>query len=215
MRPTDGLGGRKNEGTRRLRNVAVHQDLTTMKRYVMLVSGALAAAAPVMGWAQSQPPATRRAHEIVALINAATPSAIRAYVDTAMAAGMRRLPMQAHLDFMLGQRELSRGLDWVEIQEEAPSRTTALLKRRLTGDLMAVQVQVEDTAPYQINGIGPRPPHPKAAAVEPRLTSDAEMVSALERYVKALAQADVFSGTVLLAKNGKTLYSAAFGQANK
>src|SRR5881628_1549227 len=186
-----------------------------MKRYVMLVSGALAAAAPVMGWAQSQPPATRRAHEIVALINSATPSAIRAYVDTAMAAGMRRLPMQAHLDFMLGQRELSRGLDWVEIQEEAPSRTTALLKRRLTGDLMAVQVQVEDTAPYQINGIGPRPPHPKAAAVEPRLTSDAEMVSALERYVKALAQADVFSGTVLLAKNGKTLYSAAFGQANK
>jgi CubicO group peptidase (beta-lactamase class C family) len=185
-----------------------------MNRHLIGVFGALASAAPVMGWAQS-PPATRRAHEIVTLINSATPGAIRAYVDTAMAAGMRRLPMQAHIDFMLGQRDQSRGLDWVEIQEEAPSRTTALLRRKLTSDLMAVQVQVEDTAPYQISGIGPRPPHPKAGAVEPRVTSDAEMVSALGRYVNTLAQADVFSGTVLLAKEGKTLYSAAFGQANK
>lgn len=186
-----------------------------MTRYLMLLSGTLASAAPALGWAQSPPPATRRAHEIVALINSATPTAIRAYVDTAMAAGMQRLPMEAHIDFMLGQREQSRGLEWVEAQEEAPSRTRALLRRKLTGDFMAVQVQVEDTAPYRISGIGARPPQPKAGAVEPRVTSDAELVSALERYVRTLAQADVFSGAVLLAKDGKTLYSAAFGQANK
>ncbi len=88
-----------------------------MNRYLMLVSGTLASAAPVMRWAQSQPPATRRAHEIVTLINSATPAAIRAYVDTAMAVGMRRLPMQAHIDFVLGQREQSRGLDWVWCSE--------------------------------------------------------------------------------------------------
>ena len=123
--------------------------------------------------------------------------------------------MQAHVDFMLSQREQSRGLDWVEIQEETPSRTTALLRRKLTGDLMAVQVQVEDTAPFQISGIGPRPPHPKASAVEPRVASDADMVATLQQYVSTLAQADVFSGTVLLTKDGKTLYSAAFGLANK
>jgi len=35
----------------------------------------------------------------------------------------------------------------------------------------------------------------------------------LERYVQALARADVFSGTVLVAKDGKTIYAGAFGQA--
>jgi CubicO group peptidase (beta-lactamase class C family) len=41
------------------------------------------------------------------------------------------------------------------------------------------------------------------------------MAAALERYVTTLAKADVFSGTVLLAKDGKTIYAGAFGQANK
>jgi CubicO group peptidase (beta-lactamase class C family) len=186
-----------------------------MNRYLMLLSGTLASAAPVMRWVQSPPPATRRAHEIVALINSATPGTVRAYVDTAMAAGMRRIPMSAHIDFMLGQREQSRGFDWVDVQEQAPTRTTALLRRKLTGDLIAMQVQVEDTAPYRISGILQLPPRPKAGAVEPRVASDAELVSAIERYVTTLAQADAFSGTVLLAKDGRTLYSGAFGQANK
>ena len=123
--------------------------------------------------------------------------------------------MAAHLNFMLGQREQSRVLDWVEVQEEAPGRTIALLKRKLTGDLMALQVQVEDAAPYQISGIGQRQPRPTAGMIEPRVAGDVEMVYALKRYVDALAQADVFSGTVLLARDGKTLYAAAFGQANK
>ena len=40
-------------------------------------------------------------------------------------------------------------------------------------------------------------------------------MSQLRQYVNNLARADVFSGSVLLAKDGKVLYSAAFGQANK
>jgi hypothetical protein len=187
----------------------------TVKRYLLVVAATLASVAAARRGVQSQAPATRRAHEIVTLINVATPSAIRAYVDTAMGARMRSMPMQAHIDFMMGQRDQSRGLDWVEAQEEAPGRTTALLRRKLTGDLLAIQVGVEDTAPYRISSIVGQPPRRKPGAPEPRVTSDAEMVAALERYVNTLAQADAFSGAVLLAKDGKSLYSAAFGQANK
>ena len=186
-----------------------------MKFLRLVASAALIASGATIASAQATSPATRRAREVVALINTATPAALRAYADSAFAGGMRTLPLQAHVNFFLGQREQSGQLEWVDVQEEVAGRTTALLRRKLTGDLLAVSVQSEQTAPYRIAGIGQRPPRPTAAGSEPRVASDAEMVAALERYVGTLAKADVFSGTVLLAKNGKTLYAGAFGQANK
>lgn len=98
-----------------------------MNRFLMMTSAALVRAASTMASAQSQSPATRRAHEVLALINSATPGALRAYVDTDFATGMRTLPMQAHLNFFLGQREQSGRLDWVDVQEEEPNRITALV----------------------------------------------------------------------------------------
>ena len=172
-------------------------------------------AAPALLAAQAEPPATRRAREVVALINAGSPVAIRRYADTAMAGVMREMPVTAHLDFMLGQNERSRGLEWIEVQEATPGLTVALLRRTLTADPMALAVRVEDAAPHRVSGIGLRPPRPKASAVEPRLASDDELAKELDRFVQSLARADVFSGTVLVAKNGKTVYAGAFGQANK
>ena len=186
-----------------------------MRTHPLAVSAALAVLVPGTARAQSQSPSTRRAQEIVALINAGTYGSIRAYVDSAFADEMRRMPMEAHIGFMMGQREQSKGIEWVEVQATAPNSTTALLKRKLTGELLAMIVMVDDKAPYRVTVIGSQPPSPKAGATEPKLATDVEMVSALERYVNTLALADVFSGTVLLAKGGKVLYSSAFGQANR
>ena len=112
----------------------------------VLVSAAIVAGAFTMSPRQGTSPATKRAREVVALINTATPAAIRAYVDSAFAGRMRSLPMGAHIDFFMGQHEQSGGFDWVEVQEEAQGRTTALLKQKLTGDYTAIAVQVEASA---------------------------------------------------------------------
>jgi CubicO group peptidase (beta-lactamase class C family) len=187
-----------------------------MKPHVMVISAALVFVAHERNEAQGLSPATRRVREVVALINSAPPSALRAYVDSAFDSNLRTEPMQANVGYFMGKRELTGGLEWVEMQDEEPSRATALLRMRLTGEPTTFQVRIEDTPPYRISAIYQLPPRPKAgAAVEPRIASDAEMVAALQRYVTTLAKADLFSGAVLLAKDGKTLYSAAFGQANK
>ena len=159
----------------------------------------------------AQSPATRRAHELVALIDSGSLSAIRAYADTAMTT---RAPAEAHRNFILGQRDESRGLRWVDVQEESPQRATVVVRRALTGDLIALLVVVDSAPPYRILGLGLRPPPSKAGA-SPRITSDAEMVTALRQYVETLAKAGVFSGAVMLAKDGQPLYAAAFGEANK
>src|SRR5262245_25019009 len=186
-----------------------------MNRHLALLSVVMASIAPSLD-AQSDSPASSRAKEFVNLINTGTPAAIRAYADSAFAGRLHDLPPQAHLDFTMSQRELSKGLDWVGVQAEEPNGITVLLKRRLGGDLIAMRVDVEDAATHRVLGIGPRPARPKnGVAAQPVITTDAEMASALERYVTTLAQADVFSGSVLLARDGKALYSGAFGQANK
>src|SRR5687767_11563146 len=110
-----------------------------MNSRVMTVSATLAVAVSTVAWAQTPSPSTRRAREVVALINSATPAAIRGYADTAFAGRMRSLPPQAHVDFFMGQREQG-GVEWVAVQEESAGRTTVLLKRKLTGDLIAVMV---------------------------------------------------------------------------
>jgi hypothetical protein len=119
----------------------------------------------------AQGPATRRAHELVALIDSGSLSAIRAYADTAMTT---RAPAEAHRNFILGQRDESRGLRWVDVKEDSPQRATVVLQRALTGDLTALLVVVDSAPPYRIVGIGLRPPPSKAGTTAaPRITSDA------------------------------------------
>ncbi len=85
------------------------------------------------------------------------------------------------------------------------------ITRKLTGEANALQVTVEDAAPHRVTRLDLRPPPGATAPV----ANDAELASALEHYVTALASVDAFSGSVLLAKDGKVLYEAAFGSANK
>ena len=185
------------------------------RRLVNLAAAALVVGVLPMSPAKAQSPTTKRAREVVGVINTATPATIRAFVDSAFDDQMRGLPMRAHIDFFMGQREQSGGLEWVDVQEEKPGETTALLRRKLTGDLVAVLVRTNAAAPYRIGGIGQRPPRPKVAEAGPRITTDAELTTALGDFVSKLARADLFSGTVLVAKDGRRLYGMAFGEANK
>jgi CubicO group peptidase (beta-lactamase class C family) len=52
------------------------------------------------------------------------------------------------------------------------------------------------------------------AAVKPSM-SESEAIAAIRPYLEALVQRDLFSGTALVAKDGKTLFLESFGMANK
>lgn len=178
-----------------------------MRPLVIAAAATFLAHAP----ASAQTAATRRAREFVSMINAATPRLVRSYVDSVFGGPMRNTPADAYVNRFLGLKERSGGLEWVSVQEESANRATIHVTRRLTGETNALQVSIEDAAPHKVTRIDLRPP-PGATA---RLASDAELASALRQYVTALAGADAFSGSVLLAKDGKVLYSGAFGTANK
>jgi CubicO group peptidase (beta-lactamase class C family) len=182
-----------------------------MTRYLIVVAATLICTATTS--AQAPSPATRRAREIVA---------VDQYGDSRQHSRLRRqciLRIAPAADASPHQllhgtaRAVGRaGVGRCAGSGREPYHGTAQTEAHR--DPIAVAVTVEDAAPNRVVGIGQRPPREGAAAAE-RVTSDADVVKALEQFVGTLARADLFSGTVLLAKDGKTLYSAAFGQANK
>jgi len=155
--------------------------------------------------------ATRRAREAVAIINTATPKVLQAYVDSAFGGPMRERPTESYVPLLLGLRERSGGLEWGRVDQEDSARATVRLTRKLTGEANTLQVSVETASPHRITRLDLRP----VAGATPRVANDAELARLIREYVAALASADAFSGSVLLAKDGKVLYSAAFGSANK
>src|SRR5262249_54365862 len=75
--------------------------------------------------------------------------------------------------------------------------------------------KVEDRAPHGITDERVQfIPAPEDAAPRGPL-SDAEMVRKLEAYLDKLAAADLFSGSVLVARDGKPLFTKAYGLASK
>jgi CubicO group peptidase (beta-lactamase class C family) len=172
-------------------------------------------AVPFASFAQNgeQSPAEQRARELVQLITTGKRPEMRKYIEANYSAELLKMPMELHLRFLSLRQDLSRGYEVVSVQDSKPTSATLLLKSKLTGEYEAIFVAVENAAQFKIAGIGPRPPKPPAGEAKSR--TEAEVGRELGAFVKKLADADVFSGTVLLAKDGKPVFQGAYGLANK
>ncbi len=167
---------------------------------------------------QSNPadsPALRRIHELIQFINTGNRTAAKEFIKDNYSPDFLKVPMNAHLEFISRLHDQTQGLEFHSLQESKPNEATALLKNRLTGGWEALLVRVEENAPHRIAGIGLRRPNPPADAVSKQKRTDEQMARELETFMKKLADADVFSGTVLLAKDGKIIFKNAYGIANK
>ncbi|HEV2799914.1 MAG TPA: serine hydrolase domain-containing protein [Pyrinomonadaceae bacterium] len=176
-------------------------------------------AAAAVATAQQQSPATRRVEELVQVINSTDASATKKFIQETYGGQFAQMPLAAHLNFIAQLRDRTRGIEFRGIQDGNATEATALVRAKLTGDLMGLFVRVEADAPHRIIGIGMRPPKANAgsegATAAARKLTDAERARELEAYVQKLADADVFSGAVLLAKDGKVLFEKAYGEASK
>ena len=179
----------------------------------VLIAVMAALAAPIAGAQQPTGPAVDRLNELIRVAGSGSPKAVREFVERAYAPPfLARAPIDFHMSVLLQMQDRTRGLEVESFEEATPTRAVAILRARLTGQRTRVVFEVEPEAPHRIAGFGSRPVPPAPAA---RPLSDEEVVRELDAFVKKLAEADVFSGAVLLAKDGKTLYTSAHGMANK
>ena len=108
---------------------------------------------------------------------------------------------------------LTHGLVAVSVVDSTEHAISLIAKARLTEDLLRVRVQVAGEPPFGVID------HVVAVAGPPPLVGpggldDQEILGALGEYVDRLAAADLFSGAVLVARDGQPRLRVAHGLAS-
>lgn len=106
---------------------------------------------------------------------------------------------------------VTRGIDAEGIEQTGTNRVTITARERLSGDPVNAILDFSRGAP-QLDGMRMvRTPAESQGAP----LSEADMLADLDRQITARSEVEEFSGSVLIAKNGETIYKKAWGLANK
>ncbi len=165
-------------------------------------------------------PVGERIEELIDVINSNDRERVRTFINETFNERFRDFaPMDRHLSVFASVYERSQGYDFFGIRmyesPEFSTRHVVILRNRLTQGWAQVSVDIEATPPYRIAGLRFSPARAPKEAKPAQSMSDQQIVKKLKEYVSRMADAGVFSGTVLLAKDGTVLYQAAFGLASK
>ena len=122
---------------------------------------------------------------------------------------------------VLELHRLSHGLELVrvttigmqQIQPQYVATTVGILRNKATGDEQALAISVEPQAPHRITGLPILHPSLIATLVRPAASvalSEGEQLQEIGAYLKRLADADIFSGVVVITRDGQPVFSQAY-----
>lgn len=160
----------------------------------------------------SEPAAVSRLHQFIDLVGRADPRRIGAELEAAFTkANLEREPMANRLSSIMNWKARG-GFNIQALVENAGHYAEALVVHPETDECWRLAVEVEADAPHKIETVllG-RAPMPVSQCVGP----DSEIAESYVAYVSRLAELDLFSGAVLIGRNGQILQKAAFGRANR
>jgi CubicO group peptidase (beta-lactamase class C family) len=121
---------------------------------------------------------------------------------------------------VLGRYSTSRGLDVVRVTTE-PSRgdVVGIVRNRTTGDEEYLAVRVEPQAPHRITWL---PAISEQVVASWNLTraasvavTEQERLQEIGAYLKRMGDADIFSGAIVIARDGKPVFAQAYGYADR
>jgi CubicO group peptidase (beta-lactamase class C family) len=120
----------------------------------------------------------------------------------------------ARLDGDMNFLQMTGGFDLRQVESVTATKVTCLVQERAWEQVARAVVEVEPAAPHRIArlevNLSPRP-----AGMAVRRLSAPELVAATKAKVDAQAAAGRFQGAVLVARNGKVVYSDAKGLADR
>jgi CubicO group peptidase (beta-lactamase class C family) len=173
---------------------------------IVLVVVSLAAAAP-----QAQIPDTPAAHQFAAWLEAFN-SGDRAKLLEFL---QRNNPSHAgEIDGELGFRRMTGGFKFMKLEESTATRLSGIVRERESDTFAHFALEVEAVEPYRITKFDLEQIPIPAEFAPPRL-SQADTIAALKADMDKRAAEDKYSGAVLIAKDGKPVFTAAYGMADR
>jgi len=110
-------------------------------------------------------------------------------------------------------RELSGGFDVKKVEESTPTKLVALVQERASDQFVRFTIEVDAGEQHQITRLTLQGTARPAEFALPHL-SEKELITALRKKMDE-AGAERFSGAVLVARNGKTVFAQAYGLADR
>jgi CubicO group peptidase (beta-lactamase class C family) len=170
---------------------------------------------------ESKMPEGRIGERISALIetvNSDDPATIKSFLEGAFTERFLKIAsLEEHVQVFREIFQQWGGVDFHSIRTYVPERagqTVVILKDRNFKAWRAFVVRWDVDDDYRIAGLNFNDARTPSNVEEPALTEQ-ELVREVESMMKTLRARDVFSGTVLIAKGDKVLYTFACGEASK
>ena len=167
-------------------------------------------AACVLLHAQTQPqepPASQQFHAWLRAFNSDNPQSLRDFLA-------RNYPSRPPGMDDDGFRKMTGGFDFKKAEESTDTSYTALIQERSSDQFARAHIEVEQNPPFHITRLDiaaiPRP-----AGFEVPAMGEKELVDAVQKHAEQDAAADTFSGAVLIAHDGKTVFARAWGLADR
>jgi CubicO group peptidase (beta-lactamase class C family) len=185
---------------------------------------------------EAQAAGVKRLHEVIEALNTGDYATIRAYFEenslVPPAPPGRTNPPDV-MKYAWGTPQFSRalatyrhsgGLDLIRVTT-VPDRgdfrdiVAGIVRNRLSGDEDYLAVRVEPQAPHRITAFPIVVPEVSASWKLERATSVAateqERLEEIGSYLKRLETADLFSGAVIIARDGEPVFAQAYGYADR
>jgi len=120
----------------------------------------------------------------------------------------------AEVDGELGFRRMTGGFDFKKAEESTANKFTGIVKERDSDTFARCVLEVDAAEPHHIKELDLRVIATPPEFALPRMSQDAALAALRAQLDKRVA-ADKFAGTVLIAKDGKTVFKAAYGLADR
>lgn len=184
---------------------------------LLLCAGTIAAQAPAKGAVTlPETPAGRKMAAFLAAFNTGDAAAVRKFIAENYAAStLAQRPVDVRIRFFVDFYSDTRGFDVRRVLASDERQIRILVQDRLVGDWRQLGLDLEPEAPHGMLGLMIQPAHAPADTRPPGKLTDADFASEMDDYVKKLVKADRFSGTVLVSRNGQTIFQGAWGLASK
>jgi len=118
------------------------------------------------------------------------------------------------VDGLMRFRKMTGGFDVKRVEEAGPTKFSAIVKERESDQFAHVEIEVAAAEPHRITKMDLNAIGTPAEFAQPRM-SEEQAIGALRTEVERQVAADHFAGTVMITKNGKTVFSGAYGLADR
>ncbi len=170
--------------------------------------------------AASELPATPAGKQLAALlaaVNTGKADVLRKFhSDHFSEDSLKRWPAEARTRFWLEHHYANGGFDPDRVEKSTEGEIIILARGRISEDWLRFSVAVEANPPHRITQVGFFIIDPPADALTVgKRPTEAEVLQRLKAYLDKLAAGDLFSGVVLVAKDGKPIFRRAYGLASQ